>query len=206
MASLQLGPASVRWWNVDLGLTKSVVVRLSKPSVDLKTDQTGIEDSVEVGFDVSVEVGLAEENFKTLSAAYKGLIKQQSVSEYAVYGTNKVGKKLKNSAKELLLIKYSEGAESTDYTDRYYFFKAYPLANVECVFDSENQVVIKVVFKCLLVHMFEGWVSFGAGNVYALFDTDYKWIWYLQNEIGFMHPMFKRYDDTRSHIFAFKQP
>lgn len=151
--ALELGPCSVAFGTagseVDLGKTYGgVTVRISDDSVDLKSDQYGSspEDSVITGTTCEVELSLAEMDMDTLADAL-GQTAGGGTPDF-VPGENKVGTSMLANGESLLLIKYVDGAESTDLKDQIRFPAACPMSNVELSYDAENQRVLKLTYKC----------------------------------------------------------
>ena len=160
--ALELGPCQVKYGDsgseTDLGKTMGgVTVRINDDSVDLRSDQFGssAEDTVITGTNVEVELALAELDFDTIATALGQTAFGTTPS--GVPGENKVGTQLLAIAKSLVLTKYSGGIPSTEAVDTITFPAAAPVSNVELSYDSENQRVMRVTFKCFPATVNANW-------------------------------------------------
>ncbi len=143
---------------VSLGKTNGgVTVKISDSSVDLKSDQYGEspEDTVITGTTVEVSMQLAEIDLATLNK----VLQSQNASPDADYvaGENRVGTALKALAKNLLLKKYVNGAESALKANHINFPAAAAVADVELKYDGTNQRVLGVTFKCFPAAVTANW-------------------------------------------------
>jgi hypothetical protein len=142
----------------DLGGTLGgVTLRIEDDIVDLKTDQygTAAQDAIITGTTCEVEATLADISFLNLSK----VLKQNLIgsAEAGVLGENKVGRSLNGDFYELQLIKYVNGAPSTDPADVIVFPNANFISNLELTFDANNQRVLKTKFKCFPMEVFANW-------------------------------------------------
>lgn len=147
----------------DLGKTQGgVTLRISDESVDLKSDQygTAAEDTIITGTTCEVDANFAEIGFSLLSK-----VLHQSIigADSGVLGENNVGTSLKADDMELQLIKYTNGAPSTDLIDRITLPLAAPVGKLELSFDADNQRVLATTFKCFPKSITANWgVNTGA--------------------------------------------
>jgi hypothetical protein len=155
--ALELGPCKVEFNGTDLGKTLGgVVVRFKDDYVDLKSDQFGTapEDTVITGSSAELDVPLAELDFAKIAT----ILNQELIgASSGVIGENNVGTSLKAAGAELVLTKYSAGVPSTKPEDKITFPLAAPLADAELNYDSENQRVMKTMFKCYYSAVTANW-------------------------------------------------
>ncbi|MFA5456874.1 MAG: hypothetical protein WC261_04490 [Synergistaceae bacterium] len=142
-----LGPCEVYFNSTSLGKTKGgVTFRYTEESKPVNEDQAGVTNVDEVGVGVSaceVEVPLSRSSLATLSTAVMGAT--VSLNKLSVY--NKVGVSMYDNAEQLILKPIVNGVASSDSKDWLVIPKACPKADLEVVFDAENQRVYKIVFK-----------------------------------------------------------
>ena len=152
--ALELGPCQVKFGTAgseaDLGKTHGgITIKIVDDSIDLKSDQYGSspEDTIITGTTVEVELSLAEITFDELAIALNQT-KFGTLLTGGITGENNVGTSMLDAAKSLKLIKYSAGSPSEALTDVIIFPAAAPVSDVELTYDSENQRVLKLTFKC----------------------------------------------------------
>lgn len=167
--NLELGPCQALFGTdgaeADLGLTEGgVTVTFATTTVDLKSDQTGEtpQDRIITGQTITITIPLAEITMDNWALALNQT-KTHYGGKTGVAGANKVGKSLLNDAKSLILIKYDEGAASSDTEDHLKFPKAAPSGNFDVIFNRDGQRVFNVEF-----------VAFpdASGNLYLIGDED----------------------------------
>ena len=168
--ALELGPVGAYFGTagaeVDLGKTLGgATIRIVDDSVDLKSDQygTGVEDSIITGTNVEVELALAEITFDeliiVLSQAKFGTLLTGGIT-----GESNVGTAMLANAKSLVLKKFVSGVVSTSAVNHITFPAAYPVGDVELVYDVDNQRVLKVMFKCFPKVVSANWGTATAIN------------------------------------------
>ena len=165
---LELGPCQVLYGaagaEVDLGKTHGgVTVKIKDDTKDLNSDQYGsaAEDSIITGTNVEVDIAFAEIGFDLLAQ----VLNQDMIGAASgVVIENNVGTSLKSSGKSLVLIKYVNGAPSTDDKDKVVFPCACPIGDIELVYDADTQRALKSTFKCFPTSVTANW---GAGTTSA---------------------------------------
>jgi len=161
--ALELGPCQVKFGTagseVDLGKTHGgVTVKITDDSIDLKSDQYGSspEDTIITGTTIEVETALAEVTFDELAIALNQT-KFGTLLTGGIPGENNVGTSMLTNAQSLVLVKYVDGAPSTDDTDLITFPAACPVSDVELSYDADNQRVLKLTFKCFPATVSANW-------------------------------------------------
>jgi hypothetical protein len=160
--ALELGPCGVFYGvtdsEVDMGKTMGgVTVRIVDDSIDLKSDQygSGAENTVITGTTVEVELSLAEVTLANIAVALGQT--NVGVSPGVVPGLNKTGNMLLSTAGSLILKKYALGSSTSDEEDWIHFPAAGMVSNVEMAYDSENQRVMRITFKCFPATVNAAW-------------------------------------------------
>jgi hypothetical protein len=160
--ALELGPVGVFYGvtdsEVDMGKTMGgVTVRIVDDSIDLKSDQygSGAENTVITGTTVEVELSLAEVTLENIGVAL-GHPAGGGTPDF-VAGENKTGNMLLATAGSLILKKYALGSSTSNEIDWIHFPAAGMVSNVEMAYDSENQRVMRITFKCFPATVSANW-------------------------------------------------
>ena len=142
-----LGPCVVEFNNVDLGATfGGVTFKYTEEGKDVQEDQKGVTpvDNIRVGVSLcEVEAVLTRTSLAILATIIGG----SSYSGTGLNVNNQVGVSAYENAQALILkpiVDNDEGDEDTWLT----LSKAYPIVDLEVVFNNEGQRVYKVTFKC----------------------------------------------------------
>jgi len=147
--NLELGPTEVNFGiagaEADLGRTEGGVrVAFSTDVADLLSDQWGTqpEDQAITGQGARITCPLAEYTMTNLAIA----LNQNLVGGELIEGARKVGTKMRDNAKSLLLKKYVNGVVSENPDNWMRFPVAAPVGSPEIMFGKADQRIVEVEF------------------------------------------------------------
>lgn len=137
-----------------LGGTDAVTIKWKINKADLKISQEGdsASDRAVTGYEVSIEMGIAQPTLERLDAIVQGFIAQ-----FNTVGNHKggafvlpIGQMDSEIAKELHLIRIVKGVESSDPLDHIRIYRAVPVTDSEVKYDSSSQLFIKQTFNAYI--------------------------------------------------------
>jgi len=143
-----VGPAELTWNSVILGETfGGVNFRHTQETVEVFYDKYGrtVVDAITVGSVVTIEAKLTDTTVAQLNAVLYGSSVEVTPDHLLV--SNSVGESLFDDAQELIIKPMDGIIPTTDTTKHIHVFKCTPVANLDVVFDNENQKIYLVEFK-----------------------------------------------------------
>jgi hypothetical protein len=137
-----------------LGRTDATTLKWKVNKADLKASQEGDSpaDRAVVGYEVSIEMGLAEPTLERLDRIVQGFIAQFDSSGNYKGGafTLPIGQSDSEIANTLHLIRIVKGQESSDVLDHIRIFKAVPVTDSEVKYDASSQLFMKQTFNAYI--------------------------------------------------------
>lgn len=134
-----------------LGGTDATTLKWKVNKADLKISQEGdsAADRAVTGYEVSVEMGLAQPTLERLDAIVQGFFTQLDSNANYKGGafTLPIGQMDSEIAGELHLIRIVKGAESNDSLDHIRIYRAVPVTDSEVKYDASSQLFVKQTFN-----------------------------------------------------------
>ena len=151
IANLRMGPCSLTFNTVDVGLTLGgVKVNYERKLTDLKADKYG-ENAIDAALtstELTVEVKVAEPVVQQIKNAIpEGAFNSGPLGEQLGFGAGE-GTSMRASAAQLTLHPLSKAA--TDYSEDLTVYLAYPSSPVPLNYEVANQRVFEVTFSALV--------------------------------------------------------
>ena len=152
----KLGPCALTWQNATGGLALGktegdVSVTLQETFADIMHDQDGTAptDGVVTGTMMEVVTPLSQATVAILAELLAGgTLNAVTGEDGELEISTGVGTSMLENAFELEIVRYVDGAASTDPDDKLSILKAYPVVDASLVYGKETQRVVNVTWKC----------------------------------------------------------